>query len=525
MINNFLKKNIYFITILLIFLVSCQPTNSRNATMTTLRIDFQEGDLPSLHPHDVLIYLRGLSIAKTLYEGLTRIDDQGQAMLSGAQSVEVSSDRMHYKFSLRDNAWSDGTPVTAFQYEHAWKEVLSPKSICPHSELLYMLKNGREAKSGLVPLSAVGVKALDAKTLVVDLSHPAPYFLELLAQPICVPLVHPETKEISAFNGPFMVQRWEKGHLLQLKPNPHFWNRKQVQIPQIDVYMIQDTNTAYSFFKEGKIDYIGVPLCNLTAEQITRLGEARQLSSHAIDRVLWIHLNTQHTALSSPLIRQALGMAITRKEITDHILIGGKPLFIPLPTTLLATSGLPAIKEDFAEANKRFDQGLKEIGLTRKTFPPITITYSQQANRKQLAEYLQQSWSRALGIDVQLEPKDWNTLRTHLTQGLFEISFTYLAPYYKDPIELLDYFSTLGTGNFAHWVNPFYSAKIYEAMQEGEFQKRTQLLGEAELYLLEQMPVIPVCTDKLMFSCNSGLKGYVFDCLGAIDFSYASLKD
>jgi oligopeptide transport system substrate-binding protein len=492
--------------------------------MQTLKIDFQEGDLPSLHPHDLLIYLRGLSISKTLYEGLTRIDGQGQAKLSGAKTVEVSPDRLRYTFTLRDNAWSDGTPVTAFQYENAWKEALSPTSTCARAELLYMIKNAQEAKKGNASLDSVGVKAVDAKTLVVDLAYPSPYFLELLAQPVCAPLLHPQQKEMREFNGPFMVSKWEKSSLLQLKPNPYFWDRKQVSLPEIDVYMIQDTNTAYSFFKEGKIDYIGVPLCNLTSEQITHLQDAKTLRSHPIDRVFWIHLNTQHPALSSPLIRQALSMSLHRQDITNHILLGGNPLLTPLPSTLLPLQIPISSKEDIVEAKKRFEQGVKELGLTKETFPPLTITYSPQANRKQMAEYLQNAWSSALGIKVNVELKDWNTLRNNLAKGLFEISFTYAAPYYKDPIELLSYFINLNNCNYTQWVHPFYSDKIALAQQEKEFQKRTQLLGEAEQFLTEQMPFIPICTDKLMYSHNPKLQGYVFDCLGAIDFSYASFK-
>lgn len=492
--------------------------------MQTLKIDFQEGDLPSIHPHDVLIYLRGLSIVKTMYEGLTRIDASGAAALSGAKSLEVSPDRLHYTFTLRSNSWSNGAPVTAYHYENAWKEALSPASTCPHAELLYMIKNAKEAKTGAVPLESVGIRAIDAMTLVVDLAIPSPFFLEVCAQPICAPLLYPQKKEIAAFNGPFMVSRWEKGNLLQLQPNPYFWNRKNVLLSQIDVYMIQDVNTAYSFFTEGKIDYIGVPLCNLTAEQITRLKEKKTLKSCPIDRVFWIHLNTKHPSLSSLWIRKALGMALQRQTITTHIFPGGNPLLTPLPANLLPFSKLGAPKEDLAAARKLFDQGLQELGFTKDTFPPLIITYSQQANRKQMAEYLQECWKSAFGIRVRLESKDWNTLRNHLTKGLFEISFTYAAPYYKDPIELLDYFSTLGSCNFSQWLNPAFSEKIEAARKEKEFRKRTLILGEAEQILMEQMPIIPVCTDRIMYATHPKLKGYVYDCLGAIDFSYASLE-
>lgn len=492
--------------------------------MQSLKINFQEGDLPTLHPHDLVLYLRGISIVKDLFEGLTRIDEEGQAKLSGAQSVEVSPDRLRYTFILRDNRWSNGTPVTAFQYENAMKEVLSPSSTCPRSELLYAIKNGKEAQKGEVSLDQVGIKATDAKTLVIDLAYPTPYLFEILSLPVCVPLIDPKKKEVSEFNGAFMVTKWEKGNLLQLKPNPYFWNREKVSIPQIDIFMIQETTTAYSLFKENKIDYIGIPFCSLSSEQIVRLEETKLLRTKPFDRVFWVYLNITHPALSSSFIRQALSMAVRRQDITKHILIGGEPLYTPLPSNVLTMTNPIEIKEDLQEARKRFDKGLKELGFTKETFPPLIITYSQQANRKQVAEYLQQSWSNAFGINVKLEAKDWTTLRTNLAKGLFDVSFCYQVHLYKDPAELLNYFSTINTSNYSQWLHPLFTTKVTSAFQAKEFQKRLELLGDAEQLLLEQMPIIPICTDKLMFAHNPKLSGYVFDCIGALDLSYATLK-
>ncbi len=175
-----------------------------------LKIDFQEGDLTSLHPHELIIYLRGISIGKTLFEGLTRMDEQGKAQLAGAQSVDISRNGLFYIFKLRENHWSDGTPVTAIQYESAWKEALSPVSFCKRAELLYMVKNAAEAKRGEVPLDAIGIKALDDQTLFIELARPSPHFLELLAQPICAPLKNPSEKTISHFNGPFLLDKWDR---------------------------------------------------------------------------------------------------------------------------------------------------------------------------------------------------------------------------------------------------------------------------------------------------------------------------
>ena len=225
------EKLTLFILFLTVFLSGCQKEMEK--TTHSLKLNLQEGDLPSLHPHDLIIYLRGISLSKTLFEGLTRINQTGKAELAGAESVSVSQDSLCYTFKLRKNHWSDGSLVTAHQYEQAWKEALSPASACSRADLLYMIKNANEAKRGQCSLDAVGVKALDAQTLRVDLAYPSPHFLELLAQPICAPLQHPGKKEMAAFNGPFAVAGWDRNARMILKPNPTVWNKDGVSIRQM----------------------------------------------------------------------------------------------------------------------------------------------------------------------------------------------------------------------------------------------------------------------------------------------------
>lgn len=515
-------KNILYILVLMIFIIlsSCQKEEK---SMHSLKLNFQEGDLPSLHPHALMIYLRGISVAKNLYECLTRIDSQGKAQLAGAESVDISPNRMVYTFRLRDNKWSDGSPVTAFQYENAWKEALSPTSNCSRADLLYMIKNAEQIKRGQLHLEALGVKAIDDKTLTVELAYPSSNFLELVAQSICAPLLDVKLKEPTAFNGPFLVDTWKRGDYLRLKQNPNYWNKDSISLQQIDIYMIQDTMTAFSMYEKGHIDWIGVPLVPLPSEILSDLKKAKKLKSHPVDRAFWIFLNTQHPSLSSSVLRQALSLAIDRHAITKHIFIGGHPLKKPLPTALLPLSSSSNLEENLVEAKQKFDLGLQELGLTRDSFPPLVITYSQQAGRKQLAEYLQQAWSKAFDIEVKVEAQEWNILRKNLESGNFQASGCFEAAFYNDPMELMDKLISLNSNNFSKWVDKDFKEKAQLAKQEPDPEKRMKILSEAEQILMQQMPFIPICSDEFQYAHHPHLKGYVFDYVGACDFSLASL--
>ena len=114
--------------------------------------------------------------------------------------------------------------------------------------------------------------------------------------------------------------------------------------------------------------------------------------------------------LSSPLIRYALSIAIDRSLMCENIYSNSIPF-----------SPLRPCRE---EANASFEKGLKELGLTRETFPSLTFNYSHQAKRKTLVETLKNTWHDILGIKINLEENDWNHFRNRLEKGLFEICVT-----------------------------------------------------------------------------------------------------
>ena len=322
--------------------------------MNSISLNFQFGDLPSLHPHLTAQHLRSCCLSKLLFECLTRINSEGEAELAGAESVQISSDSTTYTFTLREHKWSDGSPVTAFQYEDTWKAAVE-RSPLLKGDLLFKIKNASRIKKGILSIHALGVSASDDKTLVVQLEFPCPDFLKLLAQQIFAPLQHPK-EEPKQFNGSFIVDQWNKQEKLSLKKNPYFWNKKNVFFDNINISFITDPFTIQSLYDKGEIDWAGSPFGFLTQETITSLKKQNKLYQKDLPSVLWIYFNTRVTPFGSVHIRQALSLAIDRNQMN---LLNSKPLTTPLPQTLSFIS--PPIGKDQQEAKKQFALGLKEL--------------------------------------------------------------------------------------------------------------------------------------------------------------------
>ena len=486
--------------------------------MQSLKLNFQDGDPPSLHPHSTPRDNRCACLGKLLFECLTKINEEGEAELSGAKSLAISPDALQYTFTLRDAVWSDGSPVTAFQYEQAWKEAIKPDSLCVRSDVFYMLKNAREIKLGEIPLSKAGVKALDAHTLLIELAFPCTSLLQLLAHPIFAPLRDPQEKEPTQFNGRFVLDEWNRGDGMALKKNPFFWDREKIYFDQIKIAFMADQTAVLYQYDKSNIDWVGSPLSSLPTEALPGLEAQQILQKRLSSRVFWLHLNTQALPLKSKSIRQALSLALDRNQIYQHIL-NDMPLFTPLPISFsLATT---AFTEDLAKARELFSLGLDELGLTKETCPALQLQYFNLfLTHKALAQYLQVVWQNAFGIKVHLEGIDWHTLRTSLENGTFQIAGSYELPFYPDPLDFLERFD-LNAANYSQWTNPVYQEKLSFANSSADLEKKNRWMQEAEDILVAEVPVIPVSNMVQFYIHHPKLKGYVFDHGGIVDFSHA----
>jgi oligopeptide transport system substrate-binding protein len=499
-------------SIIAMLLPSCQTAQPQQ-NLSTLNLNFQVGDVPSLSPH-FLIDSRGRVLGKLLYEGLTRIDRFGSPQLAGAQNIEISPDGTQYTFTLRKQCWSDGSPVTAEHYVASWQHALNPRSDTPRPDLFYLLRNGRKAKKGEVAVEQVGVRALNAQTLIINLEYPSSHFLHLLAHPMFVPLKDP-LEEPKVFNGPFIIKNWEKGNRLTLVPNNYFWNRDAVQLSQINISCVTDAATAFYMYEKQQIDWIGDPIDPVSQETATQLIERGHALFQSPDRFYWIYLNLNHPILRSAKIRKALYLSIQREQIINYICYG-EAMLTPLPQSMIPY--IPE-KENLNKAKQLFKEGLEELKLNET--PTLILSYAKYANMKALSEYLKNSWEGTLGLNIQLQVNEWNVLRQNLERGNFEMGGRFEFAFYGDALELLERFSELSHGNYCQWENETFKHKLALIKQEKEEDKQIGFLIDAEKILIDETPFIPVFRATNIYTHHPKLKEYVFDTSGCVDFAYS----
>lgn len=476
------------------------------------------GDVISSHMHFLL------------FEGLVRLNADGTISPSQAEKYEISSDGLTYTFYLRNALWSDGTPVTAYDFEKSWKDILCPDFPSVNAHLLYPIKNAEQVKKGKLPAQFLGVDAKDAKTLVVSLERPTPYFLDLVSFCVFFPINSAMDNQDNAWaynagahfisNGPFILKSWKHNNELIAVRNPLYWDLSRVIADEIHFSMVDNETTALEMFESGSLDMIGEPLCPLPTDAIPTLRKNHLLCTHPSAETTIIAFNTKKPPFHNAKIRKAFAYAINRKEIIHNITQCNEQI---------ATSAIPSILKcnrirDFfsdnnvIEARKLLNEGMQESGITFEDFSKITLHYCSSDIDNKVVQAIQQQWLKSLGISVQLESLDLKVFLDKLTNREFIIAETYWAAQYNDQMNILERFKfAKNAKNYSQWEHPQYIHLLDQSFyQSGE--ERLATLEKAEAMFLDEMPIAPIYHWDTVFLKNEKLKNVQLTAIGDIIF-------
>lgn len=468
------------------------------------------------------------NIFKLLFEGLTRISEGNHATLAIAKSIDISADQKKYTFKLRKTFWSDGSPLIAYDFEYAWKKILSPTFYTPFDYFFFPIKNAKAAKEGKLNIDAIGVKAVDDHTLLVELENPAPEFIELVAHSLYSPINHrleslyPNWAEDAdgnyLCNGPMKHKKTFVNGGFEFEKNPHYWNKEKVNLDRILISK-NTSETALEMFKNDEIDWLGFPMRPWEpyfdhAEGIK--GQTEYLGVH------WCVFNTQRFPFDNLKMRKAFTYA-TDREAFSEINPTAKPAVSPLPA-IHSLVGKKPEKIDKKLAVQFFEEALIEMGLTRNTFPTITICFMKTRLREKVAIALVKQWEETLGISCRMEGSEFSHLFSKMVKGDFQIGSVSWKSWINDPFYTLGLLKYRNNRvNLPKWEHSEYQSLLDFAEQETIPEKRKSYLKAAETILIQECPVLPLYYEAFGYIHGPNLKNVHISSTGNVDFSDASI--
>jgi oligopeptide transport system substrate-binding protein len=463
-------------------------------------------DPVSLDPalsYDIL----SIPVVDQLYSGLVEHSPEMDIVPNVAQTWEVLDGGRRYVFHLRgDVRWSDGTPVTAEDFEYAWKRTLNPATGSPSAGLLYDVKGARAFHRGEVADSdCVGVQALDEVTLVVELDEPTAYFLHLLA---CTPTYPVPRHAVEAHgqawtevganstelgivtNGPFRLEAWQPGESLALAHDPQYHGRLRGNLRRVELAILADSSAGQKAYEADELDILDMTFFPPVEIDRVRRQHAGEYVSLPRFFTSYVAFCLSRTPFDDPRVRRALALATDRERLADVTLRGyGSPAtggFVP-PRMPGHTAGI-GLPYDPEQAR----QFLADAGYPGgQGFPAVDLMMHSDFLSPVVSEYLQGQWQEDLGIETRSEAVEWEEFLERLQTAPPHMLIWGWVADYPDP----DNFLRLGMSHilpYTQWDNGDYKRLVEEARRITDQDERMELYRQADKILVEEAPVLPL---------------------------------
>ncbi len=461
-----------------------------------------DGEPQSMDPHYIST-VQTSRLSDDMIMGLLTYGQDGQPIPGAAESWTVSEDGKTYTFKLRDHVWSDGTPVAAGDFVYAWRRLLAPETGAEYASLLYIVKGAEDVNTGKAGPEALGIEAVDDKTLRVELNAPAPYFLAQLAHQTAFPVPkHAVEKygrdwtkpENIVVNGPYILTEWVPKVQATLVKNDKFYDADNVAIDKVIYYAMEDRTAMQKRFRAGEIDMAR----DIASEQIDWLREnmADSLRIAPYAGIYYYVFRSDKEPFTDARVRKALSMAINREVITDKVLRTGElPAYSFVPPGT-GNYGEPKYADfkglSYGDAVKEAKTLLAEAGYGPDKPLNITLRYNNSENHKRIAVAVQSMWKQ-IGVNAELFNTDGKIHYADLKQGDFQVARAGWIADYNDAQNFLFLMeSKSGPINYSKFNNEKFDGLMAEAEAVSDLGQRAKILGEAEAVAMDGQPVAPI---------------------------------
>lgn len=447
-------------------------------------------------------------IQLALFEGLVGKDHKTLKPIPGvAKTWDVSEDQTIYTFHLRDDArWSNGDPVTAQDFVDSWNRILTPKVSGDYAYMFFVIKNAEAFyNEDIQNFDKVGIHAVDATTLKVELNAPTPYFLQALDHHSFYPVnkkviekhgdyydpLNPWTRpENIVSNGPFKMLTWDVNRAIEVVRNEHYWDQENVHLNKIVFFPIEDKMAEERAFRSGQIHLTFTP--QMAAEKIAVYKEKNPDALRLVPAYssYYYLFNTTKKPFDNAKVRQAFAQAIDRAMLVKSVTKAGETeaySLIPKDPEGYTPKTLFGYDVEKAQAL------LAEAGYPNgEGFPSVEILYNNDEVHKKIALAIQQMLKQNLNVDVQLFNQEWKVYLSSRKNKTYDIARAGWIADYLDPSNFLEIFLSYSENNHTGWENPEFDQLMEDAKTAKTDEERNAIFTRANEILYEDMPLLPI---------------------------------
>ncbi len=488
------------------------------------------------------------TVINEIFEGLTKVQEDGSIGLGVAESYRVSDDQLTYTFTLRDGLhWSNGYSCTANDFVFAFQRLLNPRTKSQTAHNFYCIKNATAVAEGTLEVDQLGVYANSDTELVIELESPNAFLLELLSTAPAMPCNEQFFNETRGeyglkgaaliSNSAYQADRWIVGSYIKLIPNQRYYDQDQIHLNSMVFWLCYSDTLAEGesqseiltrFYDGDSVAYTcsGKPDEGLFDSSYT-------LTTH--DNTVWgLTFNQRSTdsvkqqILNNQDFRLAIANCFDRSRYQDLL-----PEYLTVTDTIIP----PGVSIDGSSyrdqagdmtvyglnsdsAKSHYQAMLNATGVQQVTGLSVLIAENDSVNNEQYFGYLSQVIQRELNLFLTVETVDQSEFDSRLANGNYDLAIVSLEADFDHPISILEDFQTGSAENntgYSDSTLDSYLDQLYRG-SDGE----AGLCKLAEQHLLDSGIFLPLYYQTSYLAVNKSVSGVFLNPQnGAVDFRYA----
>jgi len=446
------------------------------------------------------------SILLNLMDPLVLLDADLEPTPGGAESWDVSPDGKTVTFNLRqDGRWTNGDPVTAADFEYAWKRTISPDLAADYAYQFFGIVGAEDYNSCEKNCNGmrdkVGVRAVDERTLEVELTSAQPWFVQQVAHTSFLPVHQPTVEQFGerwteaaniVTNGPFQLERWEHGSRIDLVKSPEWRNAEEIKLERVNGRMISEGTTAIQAFEANEVD---ATVGGLPPEEMSRLKALPEYAQYPSLGTYYYGVNVENVPDVNQ--RRAMALAIDRRSIIDNVAQADQ-----LPASGFTPQGMPgfdtlAPNSEYLPETADPERAQELMSQVQNPTTDITLVINDAPGHREIAVAVQDMWAD-LGIDVEIQQQEWAQFLESIGpppgKNIDAFRLGWIADY-VDAMNFLELWTCDSGNNSTNFCNEEYDRLVAEARATPDNAERYDLYGQMEELLFGSegdVPVLPI---------------------------------
>jgi len=458
-------------------------------------------------------------VINNIMAGLTQYNPELKCVPSCAKSWDILDDGKRYLFHLRDDVvWTDGKPVTAYDFEYAWRRIINPKTGGGYADFLNDVVNAQDINNGkIADVTQLGAHALDDHTFEVRLKKPAAYFIYLTAHWATFPMRKDVVDQFGdrwtepehiVTNGAFKLTRWQHDYKIELEPNEKFFEGPP-KLKKVKMFMVAEQSTAFALFENDQLDYVDNR--SFSTHDVDRYRDSPNYQRVPLLQGTYLGFNAQKKPFDNKNVRRAFAMAIDKSIFPKLLRRGERPSNSWIPDELPGASKDSAPPFDPAKAKEELAVAGFPDGMN---FPAVALLYPNREDTRLIVESIQAQLKKNLNVSIELLNQEWKVYlatRRKDPPPLFRANW---IGDYPDAETFMNMFTTGNGNNHTRWSNTAYDKLVEGASGELDQAKRAEMYRQADKILCsDEAAIVPTFVTTQNLLLKPWTHGIVFNAL------------